>query len=158
MWIKVKFFTISCISSNLNRVEKQLLPVGGEKQAVNGPRRCEGSSGGGALTVLAHVVDRQDRWPASGAGAVEGGVDDAVGGLDAVLLEGETLISRPRHKMHICPPVWQKHAENWWRMANKLTCPWSRSILAASSASWKKQQQFLSMFGLFLWVYSAAKG
>lgn len=76
-------------------MEKQLLPVAGEKQAVDGTQRCEGSSGEGALTVLTHVVDRQDRGPASGAGAVEGGVDDAVRGLDAVLLEGETLTSHP---------------------------------------------------------------
>lgn len=104
----------------MNRVEKQLLPVGGEKQAVNGTQRGEGSNGERALTVLTHVVDRQDRRPASGAGAVEGGVDDAVRGLDAVLLEGETLISHPRHKMHICPPVWQKHADDMNENRRKL--------------------------------------
>lgn len=53
---------------------------------------AEGSSGEGTLTVLTHVMDRQDCGPASGAGAVEGHVDDALRGLDAVLLEGETLI------------------------------------------------------------------
>lgn len=62
---------------------------------------AEGSRGEGTLTVLTHVMDRQDCGPASGAGAVEGHVDDALRGLDAVLLEGETLISHPRHEMHI---------------------------------------------------------
>lgn len=157
MWIKVKFFTISCISSNLNRVEKQLLPVGGEKQAVNGMQGCEGSGGEEALTVLTHVVDRQDRGPAGGAGAVEGGVHDAVRGLDVVLLEGKTLISHPRHKTHI--RRWyewkQEQSDDLWQTNSPAPDP---------GVSWqpaphpRKNSKCLSMFGLFLWVYLAALG
>lgn len=47
-----------------------------------------GGGGEGTLTLLTHVVDRQDGGPAGGAGAMEGHVDDPVRGLDAVLLEG----------------------------------------------------------------------
>lgn len=54
----------------------------------------------GTLTLLTHVVDRQDGGPAGGACALQGHMDDAVGGLDAVLLEGETLITHPRRKTH----------------------------------------------------------
>lgn len=103
-------------------MEKQLLPVGrGGGQAVNGLQRCEGSSGEGALTVLTHVVDRQDRGPASGAGAMEGGVDDAVGGLDVVLLEGKTLTSHPRQKK--CTFADDMNENRRKLMTNKLTCP-----------------------------------
>lgn len=98
MWIRVKFFTISCISSNLNRVEKQLLPVGkgrgGDGKWSAETRKAKGTAARATLTVLTHVVDRQDGGPAGGTGAVEGHVDHAVRGLDAVLLEGETLVSR----------------------------------------------------------------
>lgn len=100
MWIRVKFFTISCISSNLNRVEKQLLPAGEEEEEERAGgergRRAEsgeGNQGEATLTVLTHVVDRQDGGPARGTGAVEGHVDDAVRGLDAVLLEVGVVVT-----------------------------------------------------------------
>lgn len=58
-------------------------------------RRGGEDSRKGTPTLLAHVVDRQDGGPARGARAMEGHVDDAVRSLDAVLLEGETLITHP---------------------------------------------------------------
>lgn len=97
MWIRVKFFTISCISSNLNRVEKQLLPAGEEEEEERaggewgggrgGRRGAREAAGEATLTVLTHVVNRQDGGPARGAGAMEGHVDDPMRGLDVVLLE-----------------------------------------------------------------------
>lgn len=74
-------------------------------------RRATGDGGEGTLTLLTHVVDRQDGGPAGGAGAMEGHVDDAVRGLDAVLLEGETLITHPRHRTHSYPPGRQKYVD-----------------------------------------------
>lgn len=74
-------------------------------------RRATGDGGEGTLTLLTHVVDRQDGGPAGGAGAMEGHVDDAVRGLDAVLLEGETLITHPRHRTHSYPLVRHKYVD-----------------------------------------------
>lgn len=71
-----------------------------------------GGGGEGTLTLLTHVVDRQDGGPAGGAGAKEGHMDDPVRGLDAVLLEvGGTLITHPRHKTHSSPPARKKNTD-----------------------------------------------
>lgn len=60
-----------------------------------GGEESAGDGGEQTLTLLTHVVDRQDGGPAGGAGAVEGDVDHAMRGLDVVLLEGATLITHP---------------------------------------------------------------
>lgn len=60
----------------------------------------DGEGGEGTLTLLTHVVDRQDGGPAGGARPVEGHVDDAERGLDAVLLQGETIVTHPPHQTH----------------------------------------------------------
>lgn len=76
-----------------------------------GGEEGDGDGGEQTLTLLTHVMDRQDGGPAGGAGAVEGDVDHAVRGLDAVLLEGEKHLLHNLDIEHSYPPVRQKYED-----------------------------------------------
>lgn len=94
----MKFLTISCISSNLNRGEKQLLPVGEERGPDELSRQCERGTTANTTrrrrrrpTVQAHIVEGEDGRPAGGPCAMEGHMQDPVRRLNAVLLQRDAF-------------------------------------------------------------------
>lgn len=92
-------------------------------------------------------MEGEDGRPAGGSCAVESHVQDAMWGLDTVLLRGGKGKDLEDNAIFVCTPTQDSFCQ-WKRnlKANSPTCPWSRSILAASSASCDEEQMKACMW------------